>query len=129
MKSTSARGACLAILLASLASTAWCQDLGQPSLLPMPLTGAGGYPVAPASAYDAIWGQPDPSPIPQVGNIQSPMQAPLGSDYMNAMKGGYDGYSACGPGGCCSNHYVYANALVMTHIKQGGFVPAVDSGT
>jgi hypothetical protein len=132
MKSTSARGACLAILLASLTSTVWCQDLGTPSLLPLPpMTGASsGYPVAPASAYDAIWGQPEPSPMPQVGNVQAPSQSTLGSDYFNAMKGGYGGAgTSCGPAGCCSNHYVYANALIMTHIKQGGFVPTVDSGT
>ena len=52
MKCHSARGASLAILLAALTSTAWCQDTGLPSLFPLPpLPAVGnGYPVAPAAA-------------------------------------------------------------------------------
>jgi hypothetical protein len=47
MKSTSARGAALAILLASLNNIAWCQTTGQPCLLPMP-------PVAAANTRQAV---------------------------------------------------------------------------
>jgi opacity protein-like surface antigen len=45
------------------------------------------------------------------------------------MKGPYEGCSVCISGCCSHRHYVYANALVMTHVKQGGFVPSLDSTT
>src|SRR5437868_6642698 len=134
MKFSSARGACLLILLSSMASTAWCQDAG-PSLFPLPpLPSAPNYPVSRAAGTDALWGQAEPSPVPQVGNLPSPAagQSILGPEYLDAMKGGYDGSctsvaSPCGGSNCCHNHYVYANALVMTQVKAGGFVPTVDS--
>ena len=133
MKFICARGALSALMLASVASPAWCQDTGHPSLLPLPplpavKVGSGLSPTAATS--EAYWGQPEPSPVPQVsppGEVMSP-------DYYDAMKGGYDNSctscaaGTCGPVGC-HNHYVYANALLMTHVKQGGFVPAVDSTT
>jgi opacity protein-like surface antigen len=133
MKSTSARGACLAIMLASLTSTAWCQDVGLPGLLPLPPLpmAAGGYPVSPAAATtDALWGQHEPAPVPQVGPSQGPVQTVLGPDYAEAMKGGYEGCTAtagpCGGSVGCHNHYVYANALVMNRLRPGGFVTSVD---
>jgi len=132
MKSQSARGACLAILLASLASTAWCQDAGLPNLLPLPPLAApdGASVVSRAATTDALWGQADPSPAPQVGDIDVPLPSIMGPDYTDAMKGGYDGsYTSAAPSGGPHNHYIYANALIMTHVKQGGFVTAVDSAT
>jgi len=133
MKSTSARGASLAILLASLASSAWCQDAG-PSLLPMPPLPAVGanFPVSRAAATDALWGAAEPSPAPQVGNLPSPDQSIMGPEYLDSMKGGYSGScmgSPCGGSACCGGHYVYANALVMTQVRPGSFVPTVDSAT
>jgi len=140
MKCHSARGASLAILLAALTSTAWCQDTGLPNLFPLPpLPAVGnGYAVAPAAGTDALWGQAELSPV-QTSPLQSPEQIPkgqsfLGTDFSDAMKGGYGGGSAgiggpCGGSNCCHNHYVYANALIMSHLKPGGFVTSVDSAT
>jgi opacity protein-like surface antigen len=134
MMSFSARGACLAIVLASLTSTAWCQDAG-PNLFPSPpLPSLGGrYPASPAAATDAAWGQAEPSPAPQIGPTQGPVQTVLGPDYFDSMKGGYDscsnGVGPCGGSNCCHNHYVYANALAMSHLKPGGFVTTVDGVT
>ena len=77
MKSIRARGASVAIVLTYLASSAWCQDTGLPSLMPFPpLPAVGnGYPVSPAAANDALWGQAEPSPV-QTGPIQGPEQLP-----------------------------------------------------
>src|SRR5262245_63172623 len=92
MKSKSARGACALPILASLASTAWCQDDGLPSLFPVPpLAAPGGSVVSRTATTDALWGQLEPSPAPQVTDIQIPMPPVMGSDYSDAMKGGYDG--------------------------------------
>jgi hypothetical protein len=124
--------------LASLATVACGQDAGPPSLFPLPPlpSMAPAYPVAPAMATtDALWGQVEPSPVPMTGN--RPIGAGVaGNDYLSAMKGGYDGGATaaatgapCGGSACCHNHYIYANALMMTHVKQGGFVPGVDSAT
>src|SRR4051794_37025129 len=129
-------GASLLILLSSMASTAWCQDTG-PGLFPLPpLPTVPNYPVRRAAANDALWGQAEPSPVPQVGELPRPAsdQSVLGPEYLDAMKGGYDGSctsvaSPCGGSACCHNHYVYANALVMTHNKMGGFVTSTDSIT
>jgi opacity protein-like surface antigen len=132
-------GALLLASLASLASNAWCQDTGLPSLLPLPpmatapngyALAPGGYAVASTAATDALWGQAEPSPVPQVGNAPAPSQSVMGPEYYDAMQGDYTGGSCttCGPTGC-HNHYVFANALLMTHVKQGGFVPGVDSAT
>jgi hypothetical protein len=138
MTSHCARGACLFILLSSLTSTAWCQNAARPSLLPIPaLTAAGSnYAVSPAAAMtDANWYQGEPAPAPQTSVLPSPSDQPAlggstlgGMEYYDAMKGGYGGAplnncTTCGP---CHNHYIYANALLMTHVKQGGFVTSVD---
>jgi hypothetical protein len=151
MKCHSARGASLAILLAALSSTAWCQD-ARPNLFPLPpLPPIGnGYAVVPAAANDALWGQAEISPL-QTAPLQSPkeqigpLQAPpipqvpqvqkdhtvLSPDYVDAMKGSYDSCtsgvgSPCG-GACCGHGcYVFANALVMSALKPGGFVTSVD---
>jgi len=130
MKSIRARGAYVAIGLVFIASSAWCQDTGLPSLLPLPpLPAVGsGYPVWPAAASEALWGNSEPSPV-QTGPIQSPAQIPASSDYSDAMKGGYESCSAiagpCGGSTCCNNHYVYANALAMNRLRPGGFVTSV----
>ena len=122
-----------AIMLASLAGTLGAQDPGRPSLLPLPPlpsapVGAG---VSRTAATDSLWGQPEPSPIPQVA---PPGAEIMGPQYYEAMKGGYEGgCTTCTSGACapvgCHNQYVYANALLMTHVKQGGFVPGIDSVT
>lgn len=137
MKCQCARGASLAILLAALTSTAWCQDT-RPSLLPLPPLPqvAGNYPVARATATDALWGVAEPSPV-QTSPLQSPTpiqkdQSVIAPDFAEAMKGGYECSSCASPCGgvnCCHNHYVYANALIMSLTKQGGFVPSVDAVT
>jgi hypothetical protein len=123
MKSISARSASL-LLLASLTSVAWCQDT-RPSLLPLPpLPPAPGYGVSQTAANEALWGQPEPSPIPVV-------EPGLGNQYTEAMKGGYEGTAIAGPCGgaaCGGNHYVYANALLMNRLRPGGFVTSVDGG-
>src|SRR4051812_2189045 len=136
MKFLSARGACLLILLSSMASTAWCQDTG-PGLFPLPpLPSVPGYPVTRVAATDALWGQAEPSPVPQVGELPKPAsdQSVLSPEYLDSMKGGYSGSCSsvagpCGGSTCCHNHYAYANALLMTHNKMGGFVAATDSIT
>src|SRR5262245_4738885 len=137
MKSTSARGACLAIMLTSLVSTAWCQETRLPSLIPMPpLSAANNYAVSRAAAADALWGEAEPSPVPQIGDLPAPTtHSIMGPEYLDAMKGGYEGISppgcGCGGGyaGCPGGHYVYANLLAMTHLKYGGFVTTTDATT
>jgi len=138
MKCLCARGASLLILLATLTSRAWCQDTGLPSLVPLPPMPpiSSGYPVARATATDGLWGQEPISPvqgIPQSPAPLSPMKdSPnISPDYSDALKGGYESCSTCTGGGmnCCHNHYVYANALLMSLTKQCGFVPSVDSVT
>lgn len=124
MKFHSARSASF-LLLASLASVAWSQDTG-PGLLPLPpLPPTPGYGVMRVANNDALWGQPEPSPIPIV-------EPSLGGDqYVEAMKGGYEGGSCtsvagpCGGSCACHNHYVYANALIMNRLLPGGFVTSV----
>jgi opacity protein-like surface antigen len=129
MKSFYARGVCLALALVGLTSPAGAQYGGVPSLLPLPPLPMN-YPVAQTAATDALYRQGEPSPAPQGTGVA----AVSSGDYYDAMKGGYDscssvcGSSACGSG-CCHNHYVYANALAMTHVKMGGFVTSVDDIT
>ena len=120
MKSMSARSASL-LLLASLTSVAWCQDTG-PSLFPLPpLPPVSGHAVTQTTATNVLWGQPEPSPIPVVEPGVG------GEQYVDAMKGGYEGTcdtiaGPCGGSCCCHNHYVYANALLMNRLLPGGFV-------
>ncbi len=126
MRSFYARGVAGAILLASLASVALAQDSGLPSLFPLPPP-APSFNVVQTAASDALWYQGVPSPAQEVGPSPSDRSV-ISPDYMDAMKGGYEGCPTCGTG-CGHNHYVYANALVMTHDKRGGFVTSVDSAT
>lgn len=124
MRSFYARSVALAIVLASLSSYALAQDSGLPSLFPLPpLTNPSpGYNVVQTAASgDALWYQGTPSPAAD--------QSVISPDYADAMKGGYEGCSTCNSGCCAHNHYIYANALVMTHDKRGGFVTTVDSTT
>jgi hypothetical protein len=54
----------------------------------------------------------------------------MNGDYLEAMKGGYEGCSAgCEPAGCgCRcGFYTYANVLAMTNYRQGGTVTSIDS--
>jgi opacity protein-like surface antigen len=119
MKSFYARGVSLALVLVGMTSTAWAQVVGMPSLLPQPPMPMN-YPVAQTAATDGLYQQGEVSPAPVLG----------ANDYMDAMKGGYESCStSCGQGICCHNHYIYANALVMTHVKMGGFVTSIDSVT
>jgi hypothetical protein len=58
----------------------------------------------------------------------------MNGDYLEAMKGGYEGCSAaCGDGACgCGCHcgiYTYANVLAMTNYRNGGTVTSIDSVT
>jgi len=154
MKFNCARCASLAFMLAALTTTGWCQDTGLPSLFPLPpLPPIGnGYPIAQATANDALWGPNELSPV-QTGPVQSPNQGPLPApvqgpvqgpvqipkesviapDYYGAMKGDYGGScsvgSPCGGGNCCHNHYVYANALAMTRRENCCMALSVDDVT
>jgi opacity protein-like surface antigen len=122
MKSTCARGVWLAVVLGSLAGTASGEVAGMPSLLPLPPLMAN-YPVVQAAATDVLWSQGEAPPAPFVEPGERSIITP---DYIDAMTGGYDGrYAAC----CGHNWYTYANALVMTHEKRGGFVTSIDSTT
>jgi hypothetical protein len=130
MKFQDARGVNVLLLVASLATTGFSQDLRTPSLLPA----WGGPPVAQAAAVGHTpWYGGDVSPVPPVqtttsGSIGSGVSV-LGDQYDAAMKSGYEGTcTTCTAGSGC-NHYVYASGLVMTHVKQGGFVPGVDATT
>lgn len=139
MRSFHARGVTAAILLASLSSVALSQDGDAPSLFPQPprINPAARMPAAPpqypvqqtADSGDQLWYQGVPSPAP--APAPSPSDRPLISpDYADAMQGGYDGGSVCNRGNCCAhNHYVYANALVMTRDQRGGLVTTIDSTT
>jgi hypothetical protein len=142
MKCHSARGASLAIVLAVMTSTAVCQDTGHhPSLLPLPPLPRvpAGYTVSRAAATDSLWGQEQISPVQTSPAQTSPAQiSPLqkdhsviNPDYGAAMKGGYESCTTPAGGGmnCCSNHYVYANALVMSALKPGGYVTSIDDVT
>jgi hypothetical protein len=159
MKFNCARCASLAILLAALTTHGWCQDTGLSRNIPLPpLPPIGnGYPIRQTAVNDAVWGQQELSPV-QTGPVQSPTQGPLQPeiiqgpvqgpiqgpiqvpkdslitpDYAGAMNGNYSGCdsvgSPCGGYNCCHNHYVYANALLMTQSRQGGFVTSIDSVT
>jgi hypothetical protein len=116
--------------LVCLASNGRAQDVGIPSLLPIPP--AASYPVTQAAAD---W-YADPSPaqdtLPSPSDkapLQAPYQAPYQSpqqispDYKSAMSGSWDGCGAAdscgGCGGCCNCKYVYANALLMTRSVCG----------
>ncbi len=126
---------CLAV------SGAQGQDAGAPALFPIPTPVAyPAFPVAQTAARDTLWYEGGESP-PR-GDVHSgeqflpgPGQAPLqksviAPDYEGAMSGNWDSAAACGQ--ACGNgcgKYVYANGLVMTHQKNGGFVTSVDSGT
>jgi hypothetical protein len=135
MRSSYARCVAGTILLASLASTALAQEAGMPSLLPLPPV-SGHYPVTQTAATDALWYQdalsPTIDPLPSPSDVLPnspplPGKSVISPDYHEAMHGGYGGCNACGKSGCGS--YLFANALLMTHDKRGGFVTSVDSGT
>ncbi len=157
MKFHGARCASLAIVLAAL-TNGWCQDTRPSSYFPVPpLPPIGnGYPIRQTAAEFEAWGPHELSPVqtgpiqsPKQGPQQTPMQGPVQSpiqsaveipkeslmspDYYGAMKGDYSGCdscsSPCGGCNCCHNYYVFANALLMTQSRQGGFVTSVDDTT
>jgi len=138
MKCLCARSATLLILLGALNSRAWCQDT-EPHLVPVPPVPAisSGYPVARVAATDGLWGDVQISPVQmQPGPLQSPAQLSpmqkespvISPDYSDALKGSCESCSTCLGGGmnCWHNHYIYANALVMTALKSCEFVTSVD---
>jgi len=134
MKVNCARCASL-IILAALTSQAWCQDTGAPSLFPLPpLPSTGNIYPASRTGADLVWGPNEVSPV-QTGPIQTPIQNDppvITPGYIDAMKGGYDSCSssvgsACGGSCCCHNHYIFANALLMSALQPGGYVTSVDS--
>jgi len=141
MKVNCARCASVLLLLAALTSQAWCQDTSRPELFPMPPlpSVSNGYSVSQTNA-DMVWGPNELSPV-QTGPIQTPVQSPMQKspsvmtpEYTDAMKGGYGSCtssvgSPCGGSVCCSNHYVYANALLMSALKPNGIVTSIDSNT
>jgi opacity protein-like surface antigen len=158
MKLNCARCASLAIMLAALTTTGWCQDTGLPSLFPLPPMPpiGSGYPISQTAATDAVWGPNELSPVqtgpiqtpvqgtfkgqgpeviqtPMPGSVQIPNQSLTSPDYAGAMKGDYGGYSSvgspCGGSTCCHNHYIYANALAMTRAQGCGTVLSVDDVT
>ena len=135
MRSFHARGVMIALGLLGLAAGARAQDLGAPALFPIPTPVAyPNFPVAQTAARDSLWYEGAEQP-PAGDLLPSPDGAPLqksviAPDYESAMKGGWDGCTACNQG--CGNHcgkYIYANGLVMTHEKNGGFVTSVDSAS
>lgn len=147
MRSFYARGVALTLLV-GLASHASAQDLGMPSLLPLPPLPANYAVTQTAATESLVFGgmqspvqNPLPAPIP--AQTQAPYQAPhqaptqapaaMSGDFYDAMKGGYDGSAApacssCG-GGCGCGSYLYANALVMTLYRSGGTVTSIDGTT
>ncbi|MEX2173096.1 MAG: BBP7 family outer membrane beta-barrel protein [Pirellulaceae bacterium] len=133
MRSLHARCVATALGLLSLAGGATAQDVGAPALFPIPSPAA--FPVAQTAAND--WyagaasdaGQPLPSPS------DAPIQkSVINPDYRGAMQGNWDGPATAAGGcatglcdaGCGRGKYIYANGLVMTHEKNGGFVTSVD---
>lgn len=134
MRSFHARGVASALVLASLATTALAQDVGMPSLLPLPPAQPAYpiYPVTQTAATDVLWSQPgeSPAPAPVVDNLPSPAgeQSVISPDYEQAMYGN-DGCDVCDSCGCCPDFYVYSNVLWMTRDKRGGFVTSIDSVT
>lgn len=136
MRSFHARGVASALVLASLATTALAQDVGIPSLLPLPPAQPAYpiYPVTQTAATDVLWANQEesPAPAPVIDNLPAPTNGAESSvispDYENALYG--DGScDTCGVGGCCPNFYTYGNALWMTREKRGGFVTSIDSVT
>jgi hypothetical protein len=130
MRSSYPRAFLFSLLLGSLTSVAWAQSGPMPSLLPLPPLPGASYPVRAAAATDANWYQGQ-APV-QTGVQQSPSDKGMSGEYSDAMKGGYEGpgCTTCNSAaGCCHNHYVYANALLMTHDKRGGFVTSLDAGS
>src|SRR5262245_10885972 len=125
MRSFHARGVAAVIVLASLATTALAQDVGIPSLLPLPPAqqpAYPSYPVTQTAATDVLWSQPNesPAPTPAIDTLPSPSdvkpddQSVISPDYENAMYGDEGGGSCdiCGDGGgyTCPRFYSYGNA-------------------
>jgi hypothetical protein len=126
---------CGGLVCVGLAGGAQAQDVGAPALfpIPMPATYRSG-PVAQAAARDSLWSDATEQPpagdvLPSPSDVE-PEQSIISPDYESAMKGDWDSKAPCE---ACADHccgkYVYANALVMTHLKNGGFVTSVDSAS
>jgi hypothetical protein len=97
-----------------------------PSLLPLPPVKTS-YPVAQTAATDALWSQGVVTPTAGPVAPSPSDQSVLSPAYDQAMTAGWDG--GCASGACGHRHYVYANALIMTKEKRGGFVASIDSTT
>lgn len=120
------------LLLGSLTSVAGAQS-SEPGFLPVPPLPATSFPIKPTAATDALWSQGAPT-LPDVNSQPSPSDQVINPDYLGAMQGGYEGGScttcaSTGSGGSvgCHNHYIYANALLMTHDTRGGFATSLDA--
>jgi hypothetical protein len=137
MRSFPVRCAALAVAhalgLAWLAGGAQAQDVGAPALFPIPSPIA--YPVTQTAARESLWYE-GAELAPSGDTVQAPdapiQKSVITPDYESAMKGDWDSCTACAGQGCdqCGSgcgKYVYANALVMTHLKNGGFVTSIDS--
>jgi hypothetical protein len=97
--------------------------------------------VAQTAARDSLWYE-GAELNPTVDAVQAPdapiQKTVIAPDYESALSSNWDSCTAgagqgCGQrgaqGGNDCGKYVYANALVMTHIKNGGFVTSIDSGS
>jgi hypothetical protein len=124
-----------ALCALGLAGSASAQQAAPPSLFPIPLPGTtapAAYPVSQTAATSS-WYDNGSSPagelvVPSDKHIQQapPIVSPEGD--WNSCTSGVGCASGCGPA-CCPGKYVYANGLVMTHLKNNGFVTSIDSGT
>jgi hypothetical protein len=123
------------LLLGSLSSAGWAQ-YAVPNLLPFPPLPVGGSAVAPAAMNSRWYESQEPTPAvppaPLIETEPSPSDQPIGGDYLDAMKGDYEGAgcTSCNAAtGCGHGHYLYANALLMTRDQRGGFITSVDGGS
>jgi hypothetical protein len=127
MRSFYARSVALTLGILCLAGTGWAQDVGAPSLLPIP-SYQPSYPVTQTAANDSLWSEApaSPAPVQSQGPLPSPSDEPsvIADDYKSAMSGGWNSCTTCGGSGCdqCAGcgccRFIYANALAMTRSRS-----------
>ena len=114
MRSFYARSVALTLGVLCLAGSGQAQNWGAQKT---------SYPVTQASAIDTLWANEgvdvQPPAPPSKGDV-------ISEDYKNAMQAPYEGCTTC-DSGCGNGKYIFANALIMTHDKRGGFVTSIDS--
>jgi hypothetical protein len=141
-----ARSVAAVLGLACLASGGRAQDVGMPSLLPIPP--AASYPVTQAATTNTWYDESPASPsdkIPLQAPSQAPQQAPgkmpyqapyqspqqISPDYKAAMSGSWDSCGCAAPaacGDCCCNcKYIYANGLFMTRTNIPNVPVSIDT--